>query len=512
MTLEWLRHFPNRIAASLLFTFVQGCTQQGIPDQGADYPTIVLLIADDLGLDVAPCHDASSVMKHLAARCQISLVFDRAYTHPVCSPSRASLMTGRHPFRTGTGDVRQEARKLSLEEVTLAERVKANSPGNYLMGAFGKWHLADNENGSERNPNLQGFDLFEGTPRQHDTYRYYDYDWMRNGVSLGEQSTYRTTRIVDAVIENFASSPSSRPSLYLVNFTNPHKPYHAPPSWLHTQGDLSGMSLKEVMNKEPGPGEYHANRREPRLDKQYDAMLEALDNEIERLVSAMNSASTRPIIYIFLGDNGSAAEVYRGPSAAGYRAKASLYDGGVRIPIQIWSSYGENDTLKTGRSDALVALSDLFLTISEMTGSGTGASEGSDSLLDSVSFAKILNDPSRPSEREFVYVERGNLDKMPFAYGLVDAAGYKLILRDPVRPTGYAPGVLMEFYDTARDPGEANNLLLSACSTDLARVSYMLEEITRLHASEPEKHTTFSPDPYRSHLAGLTANCASSTN
>ncbi|MBU2605863.1 MAG: sulfatase-like hydrolase/transferase [Alphaproteobacteria bacterium] len=506
-----MRNLPGRIAIGLVVALLPACTQQALPDNERDYPTIVLLIADDLGLDVAPCHDPDSVMKHLAARCEASLVFDRAYAHPVCTPSRASLMTGRHPFRTGTGDVRQSARKLSLDEETLAERVRANSPGNYIMGAFGKWHLADDENGAEHNPGLQGFDIFEGTPRQHDTYRFYDYDWMRNGVSVGNQSTYRTTRIVDAVIENFISSPSSRPSLYWVSFTNPHKPYHIPPSALHSQGDLSGTMLREISKRQPGPDEYHANRREPRLDRQYNAMLEALDNEIERLVTRMDEVATRPIIYIFLGDNGSAAEVYRGPGSAGYRAKASLYEGGIRVPVQIWSSHDGNGAVETGRSDALVHLSDLFLTISELTGSRIAASEGSGRTLDSVSFAGILKDTDRPGKRDFAYVERGNLAMMPFAYGLVDAAGFKLILRDPVRPTGYAGDVLMEFYDTARDPGETSNLLVSTCSADLSRVGFMLEEITRLHASEPQKHTTFSPDPYRSHLAGLASRCASET-
>ncbi|WP_341197814.1 sulfatase-like hydrolase/transferase [Hyphomonas chukchiensis] len=496
------------LAALLAIAGLQGCTQQRDTGKFDPYPTIVLLVADDLGLDVAPCHAPDSVMKHLAAKCATSLVFDRAYTDPICTPSRASLMTGRHPFRTGAGDVRERSPKLSLDEETIAERIKRASPGNYQTAAFGKWHLADDENGADRNPNLQGFDYFEGTPRQHDTYRYYDYDWQRNGVSIGQQSTYRTTRIVDAVIEHAHQTDATGPGFYLVNFTNPHKPYHNPPAALHTQGELPATALREVAGREPGPGEYHANRREPRLDRQYDAMLEALDTEIERLVEEIDRVSEGPVIYIFFGDNGSAAEVYRGPSQAGYRAKGSLYEGGIRIPIQIWTSNGDQALVHSGRTDALVELSDLFLTITDLTGAEAPATGNDGAVLDSMSFANVLHDPASPSGRKYVYVERGNLDKLPFAYGLIDEAGYKLILRDPVRMTGYAGNVLMEAYNTAKDPGESDNLLLSPCHADLGRIKAMLAEISRLHASEPADKTSFSPDPYEAHLEDLAASCA----
>ncbi|MEH6488016.1 sulfatase-like hydrolase/transferase [Hyphomonas oceanitis] len=501
------RRYAMGLAALLAIAGVQGCTQRD-PAKSDAYPTIVLLVADDLGLDVAPCHAPDSVMKHLAAKCATSLVFDRAYTHPICTPSRASLMTGRHPFRTGAGDVRETSRKLSLDEETIAERIKAASPGNYETAAFGKWHLADDENGADRNPNLQGFDYFEGTPRQHDTYRYYDYDWQRNGVSVGRQSTYRTTRVVDAMLEHARQTDRTRPGFYVVNFTNPHKPYHNPPAALHTQGELPASALREVAGREPRPGEYHANRREPRLDRQYDAMLEALDIEIERLVEEIDRASEGPVIYIFFGDNGSAAEVYRGPSQAGYRAKGSLYEGGIRIPIQIWTSNGDQALVHSGRTDALVELSDFFLTITDLTRAEAPATGSDGAVLDSMSFANVLHDPASPSGRKYVYVERGNLDKLPFAYGLIDEAGYKLILRDPVRMTGYAGNVLMEAYNTAKDPGESDNLLLSPCHADLGRIKAMLAEISRLHASEPADKTSFSPDPYEAHLEDLAASCA----
>lgn len=486
---------------------LRGCSEPALmSDQRVAEPLaphIVLLIADDLGLDVAPCHSDASPMPALTARCDESVVFERAYAHPVCTASRAALVTGRHPFRTGAGDVRESSDKLALSEVTFPEYISAHGGEGYRFGAFGKWHLASDSNGSERNPNLQGFDHFEGTPRQHDTYDRYRYNWTRNGEDLGPQTTYKTTRIVDAVIEDFTVNRSNAPQVYMVGFVNPHLPYQVPPAALHTQGDLKEVALKPVRSDTPGPGEYRMNRREPHFDKIYVSMLEALDTEIDRLVRHFDEHTDRPILYFFLSDNGSAAEVYRGNTRGGYRAKASLYDGGVRVPLQVWSGGPPGHrSIQPGRTRAMVQISDLFATLAALT--GVDSAQIADDTLD---FSAVLFGASKEGPRRSVYIERGNLDRSPFAYGLVDSSGHKLILRDPDRKTGYADDELMEFYDTHSDPGETRNLFKTNCHADFARSHRLLDEMIALHVSEPENQTTFSPDPYLDELEQLIEAC-----
>ena len=170
-------------------------------------------------------------MPFLSSLCDSAVVFKRAYTHPVCTPSRATMMTGRHPFRTGVWKPWQGARKLAASETTLPEIIRLGSDVPYRFAAFGKWHLADDENGSIHNPNIQGFDHYEGNPRQHFTYNYLNYEWTVNGkVEERSVKTYKTTHIVNKVIAHFEDNGEDWPWLYWVGFVNPHLPFHLPPN------------------------------------------------------------------------------------------------------------------------------------------------------------------------------------------------------------------------------------------------------------------------------------------
>jgi len=397
---------------------------------------MVVMIADDLGLDAAPCHNQHRLMPKLEARCATSLVFTHAYAHPYCTASRASILTGRHTFRHGANNVRQSSKKLPLSEITLPEFIRSISPAPYQFGAFGKWHLADDQNGSIDNPNLQGFDHFEGTPRQHRTCRYTDYEWFVNGLSTGKQSTYKTTKIVDAALAYMAGNRADKPRVLFLNFVNPHRPYHLPPKHLHKVPNLIDPGLKPTRSDNPKANEFRVNEREARFDPAYHAMLGALDTEIDRFTSTVTNLTSRPLIFIFLGDNGSAAEVYLAENNTGYRAKASIYDGGVRVPLQIWSSNHQVLPVNQIRTNRLVHLTDLFATIAELSGAKitdaevTGAPpvgaplDDAPAQIDAISFAdSIFSNAQTISEnhktksfahRQYLYLERGNA-RQPFA-------------------------------------------------------------------------------------------------
>ena len=126
----------------------------------AGRPNVVLFLVDDLGYGDLACHGNPHVRTpHIDAFGREAVEFTRFHVSPVCSPTRASLMTGRYNFRTGVADVFGAATQMDGGEVTLAERLRA---AGYATGLFGKWHLGD-EGG--HTPNAHGFPASAAHPR-----------------------------------------------------------------------------------------------------------------------------------------------------------------------------------------------------------------------------------------------------------------------------------------------------------------------------------------------------------
>ena len=456
-------------------------------------PHIVVLMADDLGIDVAPCHSDTVYMPYLQSLCGQSFVFERAYTHPVCTPSRATFFTSRHPFQHKSNDVSYSASKLALEEVTFLERLKQFEAPTYQTAGFGKWHLGDDMNGDLRSPNLQGFDHFEGTPRQHHTYSYWNYDWWENGDRVAESvETYRTTFIVDRVLDYFARHAGAAPQFIYVGLTSPHLPYHAPPAELHSFKDLGTPPRRGPLKQDPAPGFYEANTRDRRLDPYYFATLEALDREMERLTQTLSAESGRPVIFVFAGDNGSSAEVFQGDSSAGYRAKGMLYDGGARVPVQIWSSAGEK-RLQAAMSQHLFHFADFGPTLLALAGMPDEDVLTIEHETYGRNQLQALNGAT-DQIREFLYLERGTQSGAPYAFGSVDREGYKLILWENENLSfpaldGFTPDQI-EFYDTGEDPAETQNLFAS-CGADFRRVRAHFTFIADMIASEASRDVPF---------------------
>jgi arylsulfatase A-like enzyme len=455
--------------------------------QPSPAPNIIVILADDLGRDVDPCRDKDSPMRFLRQICGRAAVLENFYTHPYSAPSRATLLTGRHPFRHGVNDNHQDATKLSLAEETLPEFIRANAAEPYLFAGFGTWHLADPVNGRLRNPNLQGFDHFAGLPVHTGNYDYFDYDWYENGQLAEQPATYLTSRIADAAIAFVAGEKSDLPLFLWVSFTSPAAPYHVPPSNLHSAEGLKPIDLQPTLDAVPRPDQYRVNQRQAVFDPLYNAMLEALDHETERLVLEISAQSLRPSVFVFLSDNGSAAEVYRRPTAGKQRARATLYDGGVRVPLMVWTDKAPQAAIVPGLYEHPVHGADLFATLAEMAGVPVRRLYQSADGRDSTSlFDMLQTGPARSlPPRNFAFVQRGNEQRMPYAYGAVDRDGMKLILREPARPTAYSPGVLAELYDTSADPDEMHNLFPGACGSALASMRELFGYIERTTAVSP---------------------------
>ena len=439
-----------------------------LPNSDSTYRTseahVIVIIADDLGVEDAPCFDPRGMMTHLNERCRQAIVFERVYTHPYCTPSRASFMTGRHAFRYGATDVLEAAEKLPLEAITLPEFVRDHASPERRFTYFGKWHLGDDANGGQENPNLQGFDHFEGNPRQHHTYEYFDYDWFANGEPMGRQSTYKTSFIVDQFLSDFQENHESSPHLSIISFVSPHFPFHLPPNDLHTFDFLEPRVFTPVLGREPAEGEFALMEPSPQVRPYYDAMLQALDHEIDRLVREVTELSDRPVIFVFLGDNGAAREVFPAELPVPYRAKSTVYEGGARIPVMLWS---DDETLLPHageRFQGLVHMTDLFPTLARLMGVPDASLQSLTPQLDGraidVSATVGVRGP-----RNMAYIERGHHRRQPFALAAVDSDGRKLILRETYRPANHGSG-LTEFYRTRHDPLELDNLFPALCNAD----------------------------------------------
>ncbi|MCK6503415.1 sulfatase-like hydrolase/transferase [Myxococcota bacterium] len=355
------------------------------PDS-ADRPNILLVIADDLGVDQASCYASPVASRapqpHLDALCARGLVFTDAWANPYCSPTRAGILTGRNSGRTGVGEptgVGMVAPGLSRRELTLPRALDRSDSG-YTHGAFGKWHLADADNGALRHPNIAGFDHFAGGIEGH-VEDYFSWSRVVDGVET-TSTTYATSATVDDAVDWIREQED--PWFAWVAFHAGHWPRHLPPAELHSYGELTG----DEEDLEARPEVY------------YQAMVEAMDTEMGRLFEEIGPARMRRTVVIFVGDNGTEGTVNQGAFPEG-RAKGTLYQGGLRVPLVV---AGPGVQARGRQVDAPVHTQDLFSTVLELAGVDVAeATRGRP--IDAVSLAPYLADPEAPDQRDFVLSE-----------------------------------------------------------------------------------------------------------
>lgn len=377
---------------------------------------VLLLIADDVGVDRIgayaehPDPGRTPTIDRLAAE---GLLFRNAWANPVCSPTRAGILTGRYSFRTGIGTFIKNSSTfgLSVDELSLPELIGGSS------AVAGKWHLGVPPQGPAH-PLDSGFRYHAGS-LNNIGFSYFLWEKHVNGVPHSE-STYATTDTTDEAIAMIAALPE--PWFLWVAYNAPHTPLHVPPNHLHTY-QLDGFPEETPV--------VHMK-----------AMTEAMDTEIGRLLGHVDLATTT---VIFIGDNGTFSGATDAPFDPEH-AKGTVYEGGLNVPFIV---AGAGVSARGVESEALVHTTDLFATIAELAGVASAAE-------DSVSIVPYLADPTRPSIRDTVYAELFRPNG-PGPYARHDRAirdsRYKLIMRLEGRD---------ELYDLDEDRFEQNDLLLGA--------------------------------------------------
>lgn len=301
--------FVCKSIAILLSALVSCAASTVLAADAAPRPNIVFILSDDHGWADVGWHGTEVKTPNLDRLAAAGARLEQFYVQPLCSPTRAALLTGRYPMRHGlqVGVVRPWAQYgLPLEERTLPQALKE---ARYTTAICGKWHLGHFD--PAYLPTRRGFDHqyghYNGAIDYFTHMRDEGYDWHRDDRAYQEEG-YSTTLIGREAARLITVQPADRPLFLYVPFNAPHVPHQVPDKY-----------------KEP-----YANLPEPR--RTYAAMVAAQDEAIGQIVAAIDATGRRGnTLIIFSSDNGGPGPgrvSSNGPLRAG---KGTLYEGGVRV-------------------------------------------------------------------------------------------------------------------------------------------------------------------------------------
>lgn len=389
----------------------------------AQQPNILLVIADDLGLDPTPNYlpgQEKASMPHLEALMAQGLTFDNVWVNPLCAPTRATVITGKYGEQTGVLNV-QDQSTLDQAETTLFEYLQQQGSG-YAMSVIGKWHLGGQVS-ALTDPNDQGVPHYSGL-LAGGVQNYFNWTQTTNGIQA-TNTDYITRVLTDSALTWIDRQTQSW--FCWLAYTAPHVPLHRPPLYMHSQGPLPNNADSIAANPRP----------------YFLAMIESLDYELGRLMDNLSAAVLANTVIIFIGDNGTDGPVIQAPYSPDH-AKNSLYEGGVRVPLVI---AGPGITRPSEREAALVNGSDLFSTIVELTGTTLPQYEQSRSMVPLFSQAGL-------EHRTCLRTEVSG--QLSGGYALRNER-YKVIV--------FENGD-QEFYDLLVDPYEGDDLLLGTLTAE----------------------------------------------
>ncbi len=447
-------------------------------------PNIIFMIADDLGYgDIGAYGQTKIRTPHLDRVAAEGMKFTHHYSgHNVCAPSRAVLMSGKHPGHAyirnnrggvgiGDGGAGEGQEPVPAGELTLPLTLKQLG---YTLGAFGKWGLG--AVGSTGDPQKHGFDRFFGYNDQAHAHNFYTtYLWdndrkirlnnpefnVHDPALLKPEVTplevYKkytgpdySADLIAEQARKFLRENKDKPFFLYYPTTVPHMAYQVPED-----------SLAEYLGKFPEPSTATGNylpHRAPRAA--YAAMITRMDRDIGKLLALVDELGLRDnTIVVFTSDNGGTGpgiEFFN--SVGGLRGKkGNYYEGGFRVPCLVrWPG-----KIKPGSvSDRVTGFEDWLPTLLELS----GTTDRNPSGIDGISFAPTLVGKSQP-ERSFLYRES-------------PAAGGQQAVRmgnwKGIRPN-LSTSMKLELYDLAADPNEQRDV--AAQHPDIvAKLTKVLDE------------------------------------
>lgn len=407
----------------------------------AKKPNLIVIYCDDLGYGDLSCFGSKEIRTpHLDALAKDGVRFTDWYSNcPVCSPSRASLLTGRYPARAGVTHIlggKRGTPGLPATEVTLAKALK---PLGYRTAMFGKWHLGVSK---ESWPNAHGFDEFHGFLAGCVDYYSHIFYWgmggkqgnpthdlWHNETEVWDNGRYLTEVITEKSVE-FIQRKSDAPFFLYVPYNAPHYPMHAPKKYLDRYPDLPPD--KRIMA----------------------AMISAVDDGVGGIVQALKQSGQYENTAIFFSsDNGPSTEsrnwldgtedLYYGGSAGVFRGhKGSLFDGGIRMPaILSWPGHMQGGQV----CNKVGAMMDIFPTYLEIAGGKLPA----DRTIDGTSILPMVTKDAQSPHPDLFWAHEHQL--------AIRRGKWKLVLNGKLDFTRSQPDAV-HLSDLESDPGERINL------------------------------------------------------
>jgi arylsulfatase A-like enzyme len=436
-------------------TAVMGATLLPVINGRSTYQNFVLIAVDDLGFGDLSCYGATDVKTpHIDALAARGQRFTNFYANsPVCSPTRASILTGRYPDFVGVPGVIRTDRenswgRLSDEAVLLPQLLKEHG---YHTACIGKWHLGLE---APDTPNDRGFDLFHGwlgdMMDDYYTHRRHDINYMRRDRETIDPDGHATDLFTDWACDYLdeRSGKLDEPFFLYLAYNAPHTPIQPPSD-----------SLERVKKREPDMPEDRAK---------LVALIEHMDEGLGRILSTLDKGSHNPTTVIFLSDNG--GQLNQGASNGPLRGgKQDMYEGGIRVPM-IWSGdyprstgrYVFSDPTRPGTNDTLAMTMDILPTICSMTEAPisynadgikllSNAFTGPDHVYDRKLFGMerpviAFTAPHHVYGRTLFWMRREGGDYGGRAYYAARKGKFKLLQNSPFEP--------MMLYDLDQDPRE----------------------------------------------------------
>lgn len=418
-----------RLALTLALSCAAGLAGHAAGGGEHSRPSILLLLADDLGYGDLGCQGATDLRTpHLDELAASGIRLDSFYANcTVCSPTRASLLTGRFPDLVGVpGVIRTHPNDswgwLDPRATLLPQALK---PAGYHCALIGKWHLGLE---SPNTPDERGFDHFHGflgdMMDDYYTHLRHGRNYLRRNAEVIEAPGHASDLFSDwaiAYLDERREEPG--PFFLYLAYNAPHTPIQPPADW-----------LARVKDREPGMNEKRAS---------LVALIEHMDDGIGRVLAALGrNGQAENTLVLFTSDNGGQLSVgaNNGPWRGG---KQDMYEGGLRVPmIARWPG-----RIPAGaQSSALTLTMDLFATCAEAAGVSVPAEIEAVSILPT-----LLGQPQVLPDRDLVWMRReGNARYQGRDYFAFRRGDWKLVQNSPLEP--------WQLFNLAEDPGELRDL------------------------------------------------------
>lgn len=405
-------NYTRLIIWGISLTIISGCNT-GYSDSSARkdserLPNFIIIFTDDQGYGDLGCFGGAHVSTpNIDQLAQDGLKLTDFYVAaPLCTPSRAALLTGCYPKRIGmaTGSnfpvlLAGESKGLNPGEITIAEVLKKQG---YATAIFGKWHLGDRR---EFLPTRQGFDEFYGIPYSHDIHPFHPRQDHFNFpplplyhnekiIETDPDADYFTLEITERALQ-FIQKNKNKPFFLYIPHPMPHHPIHVSPEWMEMVPD----SVRQLIEKEGDTVNYTSRTG------LYPAAIAEIDWSVGKIVESLENLNIDSSTFIFFtSDNGpdAAYGVEALGSAGPLRGrKGSTFEGGMRVPaIAWWPGHIEPGSV----TKELVTSMDLMPTFAMLAGSAAPQ----DRKIDGKNIWPVLSgqeDAESPHDRFFYYSE-----------------------------------------------------------------------------------------------------------